>query len=434
MSKQFDIIIAGGGMVGATAALALAKLELSIALVEPVEPHLSASPSYDQRSVALSDSSMTILKSLDLWKSIEPLSCAIKKIHVSDQGKFGFTRINAEDYSFEQLGAVIPLEQTGPVLWQAIRERENIELFCPNEITAIEQTSSKLLENQRTATNTEVVVTVSAAGEKDKHLTAAMLLAADGTFSPISKMMGFKVNREFYKQHAVIANISTEKPHNNQAFERFTTHGPLALLPMTRNRMSLVWCQPEQQVDTVMNYDDQTFMAELQSQFGYRLGRITKVGERNQYPLALHLPEKLHKNGVLLIGNAAHTLHPIAGQGFNIGLRDVAALYEQIQTLISSAELVTEKACVAKKDIRAQLGSVEFMTQYTNERGADWDRTIGATDGLVRLFSHDFLPLVILRNKALAWIDKLPWVKRKFSMAAMGYAGRSTKLARGLTK
>ena len=111
-----------------------------------------------------------------------------------------------------------------------------------------------------------------------------------------------------------------------------------------------------------------------------------------------------------------------------------AALYEQIQTLISSAELVTEKACVAKKDIRAQLGSVEFMTQYTNERGADCDRTIGATDGLVRLFSHDFLPLVILRNKALAWIDKLPWVKRKFSMAAMGYAGRSTKLARGLTK
>lgn len=433
MSKQFDIIIAGGGMVGATAALALAKLKLSIALVEPVEPHLSASPSYDQRSVALSDSSMTILKSLDLWKSIEPLSCPIKKIHVSDQGKFGFTRINAEDYSFEQLGAVIPLEQTGPVLWQAIRECQYIELFCPNEITAIEQTFTKPHENQSTTTNNEVLVTISAADHTDKQLTAAMLLAADGTFSPISKMMGFTVNRDPYKQHAVIANISTEKPHNNQAFERFTTNGPLALLPMTRNRMSLVWCHSEQQIDTVMNYDDETFMAELQSQFGYRLGRIIKVGERNQYPLALHLPERLHKSGVLLIGNAAHTLHPIAGQGFNIGLRDVASLYEQIQSLMSM-QLETDETLLTKKGIRTQLGSVDFMTQYINGRTEDWDRTIGATDGLVRLFSHDFLPLVILRDKALAWIDKLPWVKRKLSMAAMGYAGRSTKLSRGLNK
>jgi 2-octaprenyl-6-methoxyphenol hydroxylase len=412
MEKRFDIIIAGGGMVGATAALALAKLDLSIALVEPIEPSLDTSPSFDQRSVALSDASISILKSLGLWSKLSALSCPIEQIHVSDKGHFGFTRINASDYPVDQLGAVIPLDQTGPVLWQAIAACDNIELFCPFKISHVEQLGS---------TDELLSVTVKSALDKQQTFSAKMMLAADGTYSSIAKMLELTVKRESYEQHAVIANISTEKPHNNRAFERFTANGPLALLPLTRKRMSLVWCQSEQNVDTVMGYDDQTFIAQLQQQFGYRLGSITKVGERNQYPLALHLPDQLYRNRVLLIGNSAHTLHPIAGQGFNIGLRDIAALFDFIRSIQKSSEC----------DMNF-LGSDQFMQQFIDQRSDDWKTTINATDTLVRLFSNDFLPLVVLRNKALAWVDKLPWVKERLAMTAMGYAGRSSRLARGL--
>jgi len=407
--KHFDIIIAGGGMAGATAALTLAKLGLSIALVESIVPNSDASISFDQRAVALSAASVSILQSLDIWSQIKPLSCAIENIHISDRGHFGFTRLNATDFQVEALGQVIPLDQTGPILWQQIKAKKNIEVFCPFEISQIKQPTNQ-------SSGEKIALSISN-GDSEQALCGKLLLAADGTFSSIAKMSGINTTRKSYRQHAIIANIATEKPHKNRAFERFTEQGPLALLPLTQNRLSLVWCHDENHIDQVIKLDDRQFTEQLQSAFGYRLGAITKVGQRSDYPLALHLPAETFKGRVLLIGNAAHTLHPIAGQGFNIGLRDIAALYDWLQNALDEGQ---------------DIGEPKLLEKYQQQRQADWHKTITATDSLVKLFSNDFLPLVIGRDKALFWLDKLPFAKRKLAMAAMGFSGHSAQLTRGL--
>ncbi len=397
-------------MAGATAALALARLPLTIALVEPVAPQLDASPSFDQRAVALSAASVKIFKTLGIWPKIQSLGCPINDIHISDQGHFGFTRLHADDYGVDALGQVIPLDQTGPILWQEIRQTKNIQLYSPANISAIDS-----IESQQQ--NGQISVKLRDDSGEQQTLASQLLLAADGTFSSTAKMAGIQIQRDSYQQHAVIANISTELAHNNRAFERFTNQGPLALLPLTRNRMSLVWCQTPENAATVMSYTDHEFIQQLQTAFGYRLGQISKVGERTQYPLALHLPKKVFNGRVLLLGNSAHTLHPIAGQGFNLGLRDIAALFDSILQAQTSGE---------------DIGSERFLNNYQAQRQPDWNQTISATDSLVRLFSNDFLPLVIARNKALCVLDKFPFAKQKLAMTAMGFSGESAQLTRGI--
>ena len=407
--KNYDLIIAGGGMAGATAAIALSKLDLSIALVEPIAPQLDTSPSFDQRAVALSAASVSIFKSLGVWGKISHLAEAITDIHVSDKGNYGFTRLTASDYSVDALGEVIPLDETGPILWQLIQENTNVEIMCPATIVAI----NSLEEQQK---NNKITLTLEAES-KQKKISAKLLLAADGTFSSIAQMASIHTQRTSYDQHAVIANIATELPHNNRAFERFTSKGPLALLPLTRNRMSLVWCQREENLEEVLNYQDQKFIQKLQDDFGYRLGKITKVGKRAHYPLSLHIPETLFKGRCLLVGNAAHTLHPIAGQGFNIGLRDIASLFDSIQS--------------AQKD-GIDFGSQAFLQAFQDKTTPDKELTVTATDFLARLFSSDFLPLAIARSKGLCILNKFPFAKKQLANAAMGFHGNSAQLTRGI--
>ncbi len=430
--EEFDIIIAGGGMVGATTALALAKIKngqtsLKIALVESIEVDSNASPSFDARAVALSAASVAIYKSLDLWSKLKPVAEPILNIHISEQNHFGFTRLSAERINkkcsnkngeMDALGQVIPLDETGPVLWNAVKSFENIITFCPNKIIKIDS----LEEPQKSGKITVLLADTKKNKEQKttaKGLSAKLLIAADGTFSNLAKMAGIKTERTSYSQQAIIANISTEKSHNNKAFERFTQEGPLALLPLTRNRMSLVWCQNEEHCQRTMKLDDETFRSELQKSFGFRLGKINRVGERSSYPLSLHLPEKNYSGRTLLLGNSAHTLHPIAGQGFNIGLRDVASLVDSINDA-----LITDPVL--------DLGSEEFLEKYYQQRRSDWNKTIGATDSLVRLFSNDFFPLNSVRSKALWLVDKMPFIKNKIANVAMGFDGDSAKLTRRL--
>jgi len=409
--KDFDIIIAGGGMVGSTAAIALAELGLNIALIEPVQPEHNTSASFDQRAVALSAASVSIFKSLGVWDKLKPFAERISKIHVSDKGHFGFARIDAEDYQVEALGEVIPLEQTGPALWQMIEKNDNIKTFCPFNLVRI----GTLVEHVK---DKPIEVGISDLSGQELTLSAKLLLGSDGTFSTVAKLAGIESHRNEYQQHAIIANISTDQPHQNRAFERFTKNGPIALLPLTRNRMSLVWCHNPENCDAVMQYDDQLFIQQLQANFGYRLGLINKVGSRYQYPLALHVAKKPFGERVLLLGNSAHTLHPIAGQGFNVGLRDVAALRDAIE--------LSTKCC------ESDFGSYEFLKCYQESRQPDWDRTILATDSLVRIFSHEFLPIVLARNKALNILDKIPFIKEQLARSAMGLTGESAKLTRGI--
>ena len=407
--KNYDIIIAGGGMAGATAAIALSKLKYNIALVEPIQPELDTSPSFDQRAVALSAASISIFNTLGIWEKIEKLAEPISHIHISDQGHFGFTRLKAEDYGVEALGQVIPLDEAGPILWKILSEIKNIDLICPAKISEIDSAENQSQTNKITVTLNEE--------SKEQKLTAKLMLAADGTFSSIANLAGIETKRTSYDQHAVIANIATELPHNNRAFERFTKNGPLALLPLTQNRMSLVWCQREKSLDRIMNYDDQQFIEELQKEFGFRLGQITKVGSRFQYPLSLHLPEKIYQGRTLLLGNAAHTLHPIAGQGFNIGLRDIAALYDSVQQAIKEEQ---------------DIGSKNFLQGFQEKTQGDKELTVNATDFLARIFTSEFLPVVVARNKGLCLLNKIPFVKKQLANAAMGFHGNSAQLTRGI--
>ncbi|MBV1911538.1 MAG: 2-octaprenyl-6-methoxyphenyl hydroxylase [Kangiellaceae bacterium] len=428
--KTFDIIIAGGGLVGATTALVLAKMGLEIALVEAVQPNLATSPSFDQRAVALSASSVAIFKSLGIWPKIQPLAESIQHIHVSDQGHFGFARLNASDYSVEALGEVIPLDQTGPLLWELINQRSNIQVYCPFDLVSIDEQ-----ENREDWIKVDIISRLCVSKQPTEYtetpvqISAKLLLGTDGTFSSVARLAGIESNRSDYNQYAVITNISTDLAHQNRAFERFTPNGPLALLPLTRNRLSLVWCQNKDNIDHIMQYDERQFIEQLQAAFGYRLGRINKVGQRFQYPLALQVAEKPYSKRLLLLGNSAHTLHPIAGQGFNIGLRDVAALCEHIE----GTSMDNSRSKFDSGDSSNLLGSDEFLTNYVNSRKDDWRKTILATDSLVRIFSSDFLPLIFARDKALNLFDKIPLLKAQLANSAMGLSGHSAKLTRGLS-
>lgn len=419
--KEFDVIIAGGGIVGATTALALSKIThqrkyLNIALVEAVEVDSNASPSFDERAVALSASSVAIYKSLNLWAELEALAEPISDIHISEQNHFGFTRLSAKDHHVNVLGQVIPLSETGPILWRSIQAQENITSFCPNVITSVDSLDDQLK-------NEKIIVELKQSKDPENNskqiISAKLLIASDGTFSNLAKMAKIKTERASYNQQAIIANISTQKPHQNKAYERFTKEGPIALLPLSRNRMSLVWCQNEAQSEATLKLSDVDFILSLQKSFGFRLGKITRVGERSSYPLSLHLPQKNHNGRTLLLGNSAHTLHPIAGQGFNLGLRDIAALVDAVRESL-------------KLDKKTDIGTDIFLEEYQVQREPDWQQTIGATDSLVRLFSNEFVGLNSARSKGLWLIDKVPFIKNKIANAAMGFNGESAKLTRGL--
>lgn len=402
--RVYDVAIIGGGMSGVTAALTFAQLGLNIALVEAVEPSLDTSPSFDQRAIALSASSVKIYQTLGLWPVLQSIACPITDIHVSDKGHYGFTRLTAKDYQLDALGQVVALEQAGPLLWQQLETVDNIDAFCPAKVTKLTHREDcaelDLIDN-----------------EQRVQLAAKLVIAADGTFSKIVTQAGIEVNRQAYQQAAIIANIATEQPHLNRAFERFTASGPLALLPLTQNRLSLVWCHKPDAIESVMSLDEQTFMRELQAAFGFRLGKINRVGKRVHYPLSLHLANCQFKGRLLLLGNSAHTLHPIAGQGFNLGLRDIATLADLLQ-----------QAIVHQQDI----GSESLLAQYVSLREPDWQQTIQATDALARLFSQELLAMKVLRNKAMNWVNLLPFAKNKLAQTAMGYSGQSSRLARGI--
>jgi len=405
-TSKYQVIVAGGGLTGITTALGLAQLGLRVALVESVLPktNLGQSPSFDQRSVALSASSVAILDALGIWSELQSLACSIRRIHVSERGGFGMARFDASEYQVAAFGQVIPLEDSGPRLWRCVQQ-SSVDSYAPYQVGRIDQH----------ADGVTVALQPINASNDSLRLTGALLIAADGTFSGIAKSLQLPIQRDAYDQVAVIANIRCEKNHQGQAFERFTAHGPLALLPLNDDWMSLVWCHPTSAAETVMAWSDSHFCDQLQTAFGYRLGRILQVAGRASYPLALHWAQHQYQQRVLLLGNAAHTLHPVAGQGFNLGLRDIAALLEQVASRGST-----------------DVGSDAFLQNYLESRRDDWLRTRLATDSLARLFTHDWLPLALGRSVALSAMNRLPWVKAQFVNHAMGYAGRSSRLARGL--
>ncbi len=403
-TSDYQVLIVGGGLVGASLAVALGQAGVSVAVVEAAPFAGGGQPGYDDRSLALAQGSQRIFTGLGVWSALEPRVCPIKTIHVSDRGRFGFTRLRHDEEGVPALGYVVTARVLGGVLVERLAQLDRVEILAPAQVRDFSIAADG--------------VSVELDREGAAHTIGAdLLVAADGADSTIREQLGIETVRRDYGQTAVIANLTPQLPHDNVAYERFTDSGPMALLPMTENRCALVWTVPAAQADEVMQLDDDDFLARVQERFGYRLGRLQKVGRRHAYPLQLVRARESVRPRLALIGNAMHTLHPIAGQGFNLGLRDVAAL----------AEVVVD-ARAAGRD----CGDPAVLERYAAWRRRDQQRVMFFTDSLVRLFAQPLAPVALARDAGMLAMDLCPPAKRWFGRLTMGRAGRLPRLARGL--
>ncbi|NOR36040.1 MAG: 2-octaprenyl-6-methoxyphenyl hydroxylase [Woeseiaceae bacterium] len=388
-------------MIGSSLALALAPLGLRVAIVEVVPRAASSQPSFDDRSTALSRSTQCMFEAMGLWGDVLAAATPITHIHVSDRGRFGFARIDAQEQGVEALGYVVINRVLGGVLQRSLDDVANLDIVCPARIVAAKLGPA------------EAVVTVDQDGEQ-RDLTCELLVAADGSNSAVRSMIGITADQVSYKQRAVIGNLLPELPMRNRAYERFTDHGPLAILPVAEGRAGFVWSVQEHDADRVLSLSDEEFLAELQQAFGNRLGTFSRVGKRASYPLSLSKALRLTAQRAVLVGNSAHGLHPAAAQGFNLGLRDVAALCD----------------CIA--DCRDDVGDAELLSQYAKWRRSDQKKLVHFTNGLVHLFGQSAGPVKSLRNLGMLGFDLIPGVRKTFAKHTMGLAGRLPRLSRGV--
>ncbi|MEQ9397436.1 2-octaprenyl-6-methoxyphenyl hydroxylase [Haliea sp.] len=404
MTEQRDIVIAGGGMVGISLALELGRLlpaTTSITLVEgfalpPASSTPDYHPSFDARSTALSYSSQLIYQDMGLWPALQRWLCPIATIHVSSRGHFGSTLLRARDYGWQALGHVVENPWLGQTLLHALRGQGRVELLNPATVVA--------------ATACADGVDLVLEGAAPAHLRSALLVVADGADSGLRQRLGVSSSEKPYRQHALICNIATAQPHNGCAFERFTDEGPLALLPLlpaaaARNRSALVWTLPPERAESLLAGTDEAFLGALQQRFGYRLGRLLQAGARQAYPLSLRHCEEQVRAGVVIMGNAAHALHPVAGQGFNLALRDIAALGRVLAPAVAAGE---------------SPGSLAVLQRYRERQRQDQLRTIQFSDRLPALFMHADPMLALARDLALSGLDWVAPLKRAFVEHAAG--------------
>ena len=387
------LAIVGGGLVGASLALALQRgaraRGWSITLIEPFAPGEPYQPSYDARSSALSYGTQQIYQRLGLWQAIAQRAEPIRQIHVSERGRFGAARLSAMEEGVPALGYVVENAWLGQCLWQAL-DAEVVNWRCPAEavrLQPLEDGYRLTLDNGET-------------------LDCDLAVLADGGRSALREQLGIDVSRAPYGQTALIANVSPLEAHRGQAFERFTDEGPMALLPLADNRCALVWTRPDEDAQRLAALPDAAFLAELQATFGYRLGAFRQVGARHLYPLALVEAREQVRPHLAVLGNAAHSLHPIAGQGYNLSLRDAQALADAL--LASDAE----------------PGDFAVLQAYLEGQRLDQQLTVGFSDQVTRLFSNDRPLLATGRNLGLLGLDLLPSAKRWFSRQAMGLGTR----------
>jgi len=393
VTQQFDLIINGGGMAGATLAWGINYIlgdshKLNIAIIEASfddETH----PGFDARVIALSYGSRQILEQLGLWHDFQAIATPISEISVTDRGHYGQTTIHPQDYAVSHLGYVVELADSGQLLQQKLQS-DHITWFRPNQIQTLSQQQER------------VELTLS----DGQQLSAKLLVAADGGFSTVRQLLNLDKVKTDFNQSAIIANITTSKPHQGMAYERFTEQGPLALLPMSQGRSSLVWSLHNENISGLMALSDRDFLEQLQQAFGFRLGTLEKTGKRVSYPLVQTLASEITHHRCVFIGNAAQALHPIAGQGFNLGLRDVAALIHQIKQAVSN-----------KQDI----GTFNTLSAYQSLRVSDRENTVLATSGLVSIFSNQYWPLNVGRNIGLSLSNCLISLKNPVAQQMLGW-------------
>jgi 2-octaprenyl-6-methoxyphenol hydroxylase len=406
VTETFDIAVVGGGMVGASLSVALKDLGVRVALIEAFAHDSASQPSFDERTTALSNGSRRILETLGIWPEVAHAATPIAKIHVSDQGRVGFARRDAAQQGLRAMGYVVPNRALGAALWAQLGAAEAVKIFCPALVAEV------------TARTNSVELRLEGANGAGARIEAQLVVAADGAQSALRTALGIDAAVRDYEQTAVITTVLPQRFHDYVAYERFTDSGPLALLPLADGRCTLVLTLSSSMAQTAMAWSDGEFLAELQRRFGFRLGRFLKAGRRVPYPLSLARAAATSAPRCAIIGNAAQSLHPVAGMGFNLGLRDVASL----------AELIAERL----RHGCTEVGAPALLAEYDAWRAADRDGIIAFTDGLVRLFSNPLRSVRRLRNLGLLAFDLLPPAKAALSTLSSGSAGRVPKLARGV--
>lgn len=391
--EEIDILVVGGGLIGMALVHALKPLGIKVHLVEARNATEAKSPTIlETRSIALSPASIRILKQLNVWSLLVSKAEPIQRIHISEKGKLGQARLNARDKD-EPLGAVVEMH----TLEDALKASLN-----PEQISFSTRVSA--LDAKRGIAKLETI-----AGATEIH--AQWICAADGADSSVRKLIGAEAQRKSYPEHALATNVALSRAHQNVAYERFTSDGPLALLPLNGPHMALVWTMKPSDADALKNTSETTFLSALQHAFGYRLGRFCAVGPRMTYPLQQVTMQQPIHGQVVFLGNAAHTLHPVAGQGFNLGLRDVAMLAE----------------CAAKHRL-----TEEALMHYRTLRQSDQKVIATATDGLVSLFKSKLPGVGLARRMGLFTLDNSVILKNLVLRHAKGFGGVVPDLVCGI--
>ena len=395
-SATVDVAIVGGGLVGASLAAALSKTSLSIALIESAPPP-SGEPSWDERCIALNAASRSVFESIGAWDDLSRFAEPILWTHISERGKFGVARFTAQEAGLPALGYNVPVRAIGELLWQRLAKIPSVSLICPARVAKVHLDGEAM---------------VIALDGDEREVRAKLIVAADGAQSAVRHLLGVEATTRDYDQRAIVTAVRTSRAHRGCAYERFTPGGPIALLPKPDGACSLVWTVPADRADEMLAWPDGQFMHEAQMAFGERLGRFVELGRRAAYPLTQVMSERLTAPRVMFAGNAAQSLHPVAAQGFNLGLRDVAA----IAALLSGA---------------ADPGASEILSEYERMRGRDREITSGFTDRLVRLFSNRIPALQDLRHLGLLALDLLPPVKDAVMWQNLGLGSLPASVHRG---
>ncbi len=380
---KYDIIIIGGGMVGATLALTLSQSDLRIALVDASPLNLG----YDHRLIALTYNSFCFLSDLNIWNALAPYAETIKKVHVSDRGHFGKVCLSASDLQLPALGYVVPAKYINAAL-NTLDNKNKYDTFRPATLKNISQTTSR------------ATVVIETEGH-EKILTANLIIGADGTHSTVRKLMDISTETIDYRQKALVTVTHLNRAHHNIAYERFHGNGAIAMLPLTQQRCATIWTDDNSIIDSLMQLSDSDFLQTLQKQFGYRLGRLLKIDSRHIYPLKMIKAKEVVKERIILIGNAAHTLSPIAAQGLNLALAEIAMLAKTILQQLP-------------------LSTIPNWEQYLSQQRQQQSTSMRISHGLSKVFAKQHSLVNLLRPLGMIGLDLNNPFKNYFARLVMG--------------
>jgi 2-octaprenyl-6-methoxyphenol hydroxylase len=404
-AREADILVIGGGLVGLTLATAFGRAGLSVLVVDRETPVKAAADTFDGRGSAIAWGSSQVLRGIGVWSGLEAHAEAIREIRVSDGASLLFLHYDHRELGSQPLGYIVENRFIRRALYTAIAKTPAVTLLAPDNVTTLER----------------LAMHVEARLQSGGVARARVAIAADGRTSPTRTAAGIGVTQWRYDQTGIVCSIAHERPHHGIAHERFLPAGPFAVLPLPdaedgTHRASLVWTERADLAPAMMKLHDDQFAAEIALRFGDTLGAIRVAGPRWAYPLGLLQAETYIARRLALAGDAAHAIHPIAGQGLNLGLRDIAALAECI---------------VDAHRLGLDIGAAHVLERYQRWRRFDNIALMAVTDGLNRLFSTDVAPVRLVRDIGLAIVNTLPPLKRFFMRDAMGMVGDLPRLTRG---